>query len=442
MNRTRSRLAGALAAALAVTAGPSLADTGAGGPVFLLNISGETVQPDHVLQGGEQATATFTVSELAEPMSGVSWSLQTAGGDLAWSQTEGWVEEIPAGDEAHPFLGLSLTGGSISGLPDRTQVTLTLDDGSDPVVTTHYLSLGSAEVLLISDGMPGVRETLAPALAGAGIVWGYAGVPLNELPDDMFGAYVIVVEAHGLQSQYLFTDQDLPVRDWFRYGNGGSISGLYLDEIYPNADPSWLGGIAGEWPAPSPDTVFYGLEDDEIAQGNVAESCVAEGVSICYPCCGNPANFYTPDGDAVAGWLDYGWRIVDYGFSLVHLDEGAEDLTRDELIARTGNWLLYRETGVDGEPGPGPLPEGFSLRAWPNPFNSMLTIELVPAGARPATVNVLNVKGRLVETLAVQPSTNGPVRLRWDASGHSSGSYYLHVPGGNRQPLRRVVLVK
>jgi hypothetical protein len=420
----------------------SLANEGFDDSGILFHLSAESVHPDHVLQDSESAIISFSVAGLGIAWNDVDWTLSSQGGaPIILDQTFGSIPVVAATIDRSTFLSIPIQTESLGSLPSRTQLTLTLDHASGAELYTFHVSLVNAEVLLISDGKVGVREVIGPVLESSGIVWGFAGVPMNQLTLDMFDAWTIMVEADARYSEYLFTDEDQGVRDWFSYGNGGSISGLYLHEIYPNAAPNWLGGLAGVWNDPIDETVFYGRPGDEIADGRTIEACFSDGVSICYPCCGNPANFHAEDGEAVAGWLDYGWRIVDYGFSLVHLEnEDAIDMSRDELIQRTANWMLYRETSVD-EPGDISIqPAAFELNTYPNPFNAFLTIAVNGSGAGLAPVQIINTNGQIVETL-VAPNSN-ITQLSWDASRYPSGTYYVKTATPDGTAVRKVTLLK
>ncbi|MCB2210821.1 T9SS type A sorting domain-containing protein [bacterium] len=411
------------------------------GVSVLYHLVDESIYPDHVLQEGETATLQFSMANLTEPWTNVDWGLSLEqSGPVSAQTSSGTIDEVQAGDERTVFLSIPLTTGDLGNLPDRTAASLTIDSQSGGMTYSFHLSLRKAEVLLISDGMENVREVIAPALEAGHIVWGYAGVPMNELPHEMYEAWTIMVEADARYSQYLFTPDDVPVRDWFRYSNGGSLSGLYLYETYPYGDPEWLGGLASVWNDPLDETTFLGYEDDPIARGQTIEACSSDGVSISYPCCGNPAIFHTGDGIPAAGWFDYGWRVVDYGFSLVHMDNGADiELPRDELIRRTANWLVYRETSVF-EPIEEPaLPVKIELVAYPNPFNASLTIELRGDG-RLSPVEIINANGRLVETLF--PASTNSTQLSWNAQAYPSGTYYVKTATPNGATVRKVTLLK
>lgn len=412
-------------------------------PTVLHHIVDESIHPDHVVQPGETVEFRITVQGLDEPWTNVTWTLSLPHPELELSTTSGTLAIIPAGDTPTTLLSVTLNAGTTGSLPERTPWSLTIEATEGTMTHSATLSLNQAEVLLIADGMAGVRETLGPDLEAANVVWGFAGVPIDELPADMFGAYVLMIEADGRYSEVLFTDQDGPVRDWFRFGyGGGSISGLYLHDIYPNADPSWLGGIGGEWPDAAPDTLFEGIPDDAIAAGRTVQALSPDGISVCFPCCGNPANFYTSEGDAVAGWVDYGWRIVDYGFSLVHLrEEDAVDLSRSGLVDRTANWLLFREAGVNDDPPATVRPSHSELISlYPNPFNASLTVNIIPVSAvAPLHLRIVNTLGRTVTSETLAPGTT---RWVWQANEYPSGHYLILSNQAGETSAQRATLLR
>ncbi len=439
ISRQKNLLFICLAGFFAVT---SLANENFGDEGILFHLSDESVYPDHVLQESETATISFSIASLDMDLNDVEWSLAGSNDTpLVLGTLSGTIPLIESTVDRTTFLSVTIQAGSLGSLPSRSALTLSLDHSEGEEIYTFHISLVNAEVLLISDGKVGVREILGPALENGGIVWGFAGVPMNELTIEMFDAWTIMVEADARYSEYLFTDDDLGVRDWFRYGNGGSISGLYLHDIYPNAAPNWLGGLAAVWNDPIDETTFYGLPGDGIADGRIIQACSSDGISVCSPCCGNPANFYAPDDSPVAGWLDYGWRIVDYGFSLVHLEnENAVDMSRDELIQRTANWMLYREVSVDEPVEISTQPVDFKLIVYPNPFNSFLTITLEGSGNSIAPVQIINSNGRLVETL--HSSRANTMEFSWNASNYPSGTYYVKTAVPDGIAVRKVTLLK
>ncbi|MCB2211111.1 T9SS type A sorting domain-containing protein [bacterium] len=89
-------------------------------------------------------------------------------------------------------------------------------------------------------------------------------------------------------------------------------------------------------------------------------------------------------------------------------------------------------------------PSEFSLdRAYPNPFNATTTVSVNLPEAAELNVAVFNVAGQRVAELANGSYSAGTQRLVFDASGLSSGVYFIHavVPGEFDQ-VQKVMLVR
>jgi hypothetical protein len=87
--------------------------------------------------------------------------------------------------------------------------------------------------------------------------------------------------------------------------------------------------------------------------------------------------------------------------------------------------------------------------ARPDPFNpaTTLTFEVPGQGARPVTVGIYDVAGRLVRELLSGPVDPGRHELKWDGRGAdrqvlAAGSYFFRVAIGNQVLTEKVTLVK
>ncbi|MCB2213305.1 T9SS type A sorting domain-containing protein [bacterium] len=90
------------------------------------------------------------------------------------------------------------------------------------------------------------------------------------------------------------------------------------------------------------------------------------------------------------------------------------------------------------------LPTEFALEnAYPNPFNPTTTLAVTLPEAAELTVNVFNITGQLVTTLANGNYTAGRHTLTFDASNLASGLYFVRatVPGQLNQ-TQKVMLVR
>ena len=88
-------------------------------------------------------------------------------------------------------------------------------------------------------------------------------------------------------------------------------------------------------------------------------------------------------------------------------------------------------------------PYTFSLgQNYPNPFNASTTIEIELPEATEVRLEVYNMLGQRVRTLADGRFEAGPHSFRFDADGLSSGTYLYRITTPNHTTTRRMVLVK
>lgn len=79
---------------------------------------------------------------------------------------------------------------------------------------------------------------------------------------------------------------------------------------------------------------------------------------------------------------------------------------------------------------------------YPNPFNPTTTIQFDVAQNSSVTIDVFNMLGQKVATLADRYYTAGTHQLNWDASDMSSGVYFLRLSTGNILDVKKVMLLK
>ena len=90
-----------------------------------------------------------------------------------------------------------------------------------------------------------------------------------------------------------------------------------------------------------------------------------------------------------------------------------------------------------------PLVVRFSLSdAYPNPFNPTTTMELYMPIAGDMKVEVYNLLGQSVKTLASGYKEVGNYNLSWDASEAAGGLYFVKVQAGGFTQIRKLVLLK
>jgi len=89
------------------------------------------------------------------------------------------------------------------------------------------------------------------------------------------------------------------------------------------------------------------------------------------------------------------------------------------------------------------VPAEFALHsAYPNPFNPVTTLSYsLPMGSD-VLIQVYNLHGRVVETLANGNMNSGYHAVRWNADSHSSGLYFVKMVAGDYHQTQKLMLVK
>jgi hypothetical protein len=88
------------------------------------------------------------------------------------------------------------------------------------------------------------------------------------------------------------------------------------------------------------------------------------------------------------------------------------------------------------------IPKPVLSQAYPNPFNSTVTIRFELPEAMPVKLEVFNLLGQKVATLADQPSPAGLSFFQWDARNAASGVYVYRLAAGTHIESHKLLLLK
>jgi len=90
-----------------------------------------------------------------------------------------------------------------------------------------------------------------------------------------------------------------------------------------------------------------------------------------------------------------------------------------------------------------PVPDEFLLKnAYPNPFNPVTTLDFgIPVDGN-VSIEIYNLQGRLVETLANYHMEAGYHSVVWNANSHSSGMYFVQMRASKYVKTQKLMLVK
>jgi photosystem II stability/assembly factor-like uncharacterized protein len=87
-------------------------------------------------------------------------------------------------------------------------------------------------------------------------------------------------------------------------------------------------------------------------------------------------------------------------------------------------------------------PEAFNLSAYPNPFNSSLSISYSLLSAAQASIDIYNISGQRVASIFDGDIKAGNHEIIWDASGFASGQYFVRLKVGGMARTERITLLK
>jgi hypothetical protein len=82
------------------------------------------------------------------------------------------------------------------------------------------------------------------------------------------------------------------------------------------------------------------------------------------------------------------------------------------------------------------------MPAFPNPFNPNTTIQYNVKNSESISLQVIDVSGRVVETLLDDIIEPGNHEITWNARNHPSGIYFVKLTSGERSQTQKLILLK
>ena len=82
------------------------------------------------------------------------------------------------------------------------------------------------------------------------------------------------------------------------------------------------------------------------------------------------------------------------------------------------------------------------LPAYPNPFNPKTSIPFSLGSPSVASLELYDINGKLVKSFSPRVFMAGLNQLEWDASGASSGVYFIHLVIGSKRLTQKIMLLK
>jgi len=164
------------------------------------------------------------------------------------------------------------------------------------------------------------------------------------------------------------------------------------------------------------------------------------------------ANWYSDNVSILKNNGDGSFQAaVNYGagaapFSIFSADfDGDGDFDLAVANGGSGNVsiLFNRTIATDIEHEPAGLPIEYRLsQNYPNPFNAQTTISYSLPTQSDVTIDIFDILGRKIETIAEGLRPAGDHQVIWDASDRSSGIYFYRIKAGDKAETKKMTLMK
>ncbi len=396
---------------------------------------------------------TYTVS-VAKDMP-ATWSCSLCEGQICYPP---WLTQISVslqpGQETYVDVDLTPVADEGSGV---AQVTVASQAVPSLTVSRSFrvISTGVQVLLVDGDGGQQLEDYYTPSLAAGDVTW--ARWPRDEAgaltsPElDSFTA--ILWYASGMAPGLDDTDRSALA---YYVQHGGTL-------LLAGQDLAWqMGDPASPWYSPQAASWLQVVLGATHAGPATAVTEVASLPGAPFACwgtlngAGGAGNSTSPDALQTSGsgilahhYRNGQWAAVTNTWGAGHTllcGYALESLATSErgiLIDGFLDWALGRPSGVPG----GDLPLAGAVRAAPNPFNPSTTLRFEVAAAGAVTVEVCDLRGRVVRTLADRVMAAGPAQVAWDGrddrgAALPSGIYLARVNAGGAGSTTKLVLAK
>jgi len=122
-------------------------------------------------------------------------------------------------------------------------------------------------------------------------------------------------------------------------------------------------------------------------------------------------------------------------------------LENDEFVFQNNgqyrNFTIHVNAPFLDVAGNAMAPEEFELlSAYPNPFNSSLTLRYNLKQSSDVKLNVYDMRGSLVQSLVVGEKPKGTHSIVWNANQASAGVYMVKLENSGQTTMRKVMLLR
>ena len=169
------------------------------------------------------------------------------------------------------------------------------------------------------------------------------------------------------------------------------------------------------------------------------------------------------NGNTVIGTREWNGQAIDipvmgfmnnnFDYSLNYCKEG--DIPKFKLYKKLSGELINLEGNINAFHSNGlflvgklyeykdALPSTFGINnVYPNPFNPIATIDFMIPKYTPLTIKILNLQGRVVDTIIEKDYEPGNYSIQYNAADLSSGIYFIELKNDIQVSYSKIILLK
>ena len=134
---------------------------------------------------------------------------------------------------------------------------------------------------------------------------------------------------------------------------------------------------------------------------------------------------------------------VNYSYNDTEIVSGQTYFYKLEDIEFGGKSNFSREISVTIPERNNEVPVKFDIKSlYPNPFNPTLTIDFEVPENNIVNIAIYDLKGQKVQQLVNEAKSVGKYSVKWNATEHSSGIYFVKMTTNSNSITKRCVLIK
>jgi len=113
------------------------------------------------------------------------------------------------------------------------------------------------------------------------------------------------------------------------------------------------------------------------------------------------------------------------------------------FVITENSLIIFEETTTGIEDNLASIPENYNIiRNFPNPFNASTTISFSLESSSDVQIDIFDIQGRLIETVADGYQAAGDHSLTWNAGLYSSGVYFYRLNTSAGTFINKMTLLK